>query len=418
MYRVRSLAALIAIAVVVLAAVPTHSLEAGDTLIYQLDFSMKMSCMATMKDIDIRASGTVKTTIVNITEDYITIHVEPNLNIEGLPPEYSDIFDEINEVQTITVSTSNALGPFNVNEEGVSALSKAILLLQGLYYLVDFNETKVEVAVVAYKGIPAIKLKIYLRASNYRYNFSTEVHAIQYLDMATSAVLYSEVTAKSFAPTSEYELLLKIELMNPDVLQQLLEWYEVEVEGGDRFNVAFAAEGLSVGEPEVTSDRVIFPVSGEGLGQLIIGAERGAPEPEVYVDGRPVNKHKIATADDGKTYYKVPIKFSQHEVMIVFGKPVLGAAAIEPSLPTEGGGMGSILSGPYMTLIIALVIIVVIGIAVTVAIKMVRKKRPGATPSSVPETPSPRPYHRLRYESSIFFTCGKNICMYRADSLS
>ena len=392
MYRARALAVLIAIAVVAIAAVPTHSLKAGDTLVYQLDLTMKASGIG-MQDVNMRVSGTEKITIINITEDYITIRVEPNLNVEGLPPEYSDTADQINEAQTIKVPTYGMLGP--LSEEGGAGLNDIVSILQEQLQALGFNETDVDVSEVAYNGVPAIKLEVSLNATNYLGASSNiQIHALSYLDMSTLALLYGEATAKYAANTGGFEYSYKIQLTNPEVLQQSLAGYEVEVEGGSKVSMVFAAAGLSVSEPEVANDRVRFTVSGEGIGSIIIKAAPGAPEPSVYIDGFPVSKYKIITAEDGTTYYKVPIKFSEHEVEVAFGKPVLRAASIKLNLPSVGGGAGSLLGGPYMTVIIALVIIAVAGIAAAIGVKMSRKKGPEAaptTPEAPPQTPPTPP---------------------------
>ncbi len=390
MYRARAIVTLMIIAVAVAAAVPTHSLKAGDTLIYQLDLSMKASGIG-IEDVNMRISGTVKITVINMTEDYITMRVEPSLSVEGVPPEYSDIVGEMNQEQTIKVPTYGMLGP--LGEEGGAGLNDVISMIQEQLQALGFNETNVEVSEVSYNGIPAIKLKIDLKASNYLgMGSNIEIHAVSYLDMATLALLYGEATAKYAASTGGFEYSYKIELTNPDILQQSFAGYEVEVEGGDKVSMVFAAAGLSVSEPEVTNDRVRFTVSGEGIGSVIIKAEPGAPEPSVYVDGSPVSKHKITTAADGTTYYKVPIKFSQHEVEVVFGRPVLRAAAVELSLPSEGGGAGSLIGGSLTTIILIIVAVAAIaGVAAAIAIKRARKGGPEAAPAAAPESPPQAP---------------------------
>ena len=390
MYRARAIVTLMIIAVAVAAAIPTHSLKAGDTLIYQLDLSMKASGIG-IEDVNMKISGTVKITIINMTEDYITMRVEPSLSVEGVPPEYSDIVGEMNQEQTIKVPTYGMLGP--LGEEGGAGLNDMISIIQEQLQALGFNETNVEVSEVSYNGIPAIKLKIDLKASNYLgMGSNIEIHAVSYLDMATLALLYGEATAKYAASTGGFEYSYKIQLTNPDILQQSLAGYEVEVEGGRKVSMVFAAAGLSVSEPEVTSDRVRFTVTGEGIGSVIIKAEPGAPEPSVYVDGSPVSKYKITTAADGTTYYKVPIKFSQHEVEVVFGRPVLRAAAVKLSLPSEGGGAGPLIGGSLTTTILIIVAVVAIaGVAAAIAIKRAKRGGPEAAPAAAPEPPQAPP---------------------------
>ena len=391
MYREVAVLVLLAILAAVPAALPTKSLDVGDTLIYQVDMTMKASGIG-IEDINMRVWGTVKITILNISEDYITMRVEPNLQVEGVPPEYANITGDMNKVQTITVPAYGMIGP--LSEEGGAGLNDLVSMLREQLEMLGFNETKVEVSEVMYNGVPAIKLKIDLKATNYMgMGTNVEIHATSYMDMATLALLYGEASAKYAANTGGFEFSYEIGLTNPEVLQQSLAGYEVEVEGGNKLSLVFAGEGLTVSEPRIDNEKVTFTVAGKGIGSVIIKAPPGT-EPRVYVDGEEVGKYKITTAPDGSTYYKVPIKFSEHRVDVFFGKPVIRASELSLNLPTEGGGLGPAAGIPYTTLIIIAVIIAAAAAAAAVALRMAKKGQEAVSPAPAapPETPpSPPP---------------------------
>lgn len=390
MYRATAAATLALVVLATIAALPVSSLDVGDALIYQLDLRMKASGIGIM-DVNMGVAGTVKMTLLNITEDYITLRVEPNLVVEGLPPEYSDIADEMNRPQTITVPTYGALGP--LSEEGGAGLNDLIAVIQEQLQLLGFNETNVEVSEVSYNGIPAIKLEISLNATNYLGSGSNvEMHALSYMDMSTLALLHGEATAKFTSYTGGFEYSYKITLTNPDVLRRSsLTGYEVVTGDGGKISMIFAAEGLSVSEPNVREDRVSFTVTGNGIGSIIIKAAPGTPDPSIYIDGSQANKYKITTALDGTIYYKVPIKFSQHEVDVVLSSPITRVAAIKLNLPTEGGTWASLGSSYTAVIIILAAVAAVAVIAAAFAIKMTRSKGAQAQQPSLTEPPAPPP---------------------------
>ncbi|GEM_PF-6310274 len=387
-YSTKALAAFLLLIALAIATLPTHSLKEGDTLIYDVDMRMKASGIG-IQDINMRVYGTVKITIINMTEDYIAIKVEPNLNVEGAPAEYANITSEMNKVQTLKVPTYGMLGP--LSEEGGPSLNDIISMLQQQLQALGFNETNIEVSEVTYNGVPAIKLTMSLNASNYLGTGSNIViRSVSYTDMSTMALLHGEASAKYSASTGGFELNYRIDLTNPEVLQQSLASYDVEVEGGSKLSMIFAGAGLSVSDPAVEGDKVKFTVSGEGMGSIIIKKYPGSPSPKIYIDGAPAQSHTIIRASDGTEYYKVPIKFSQHEVEVVLGKTVAKASAVKLSLPTEGGAGGA-LGGQYMTIIIVAAAVAAVAVAAVVGLKLSRRKKVEEAPPTTPATPEAPP---------------------------
>lgn len=380
MYRLGALAAALVVAAA-FAALPAHSLRAGDVLVYDLDMRMGASGIG-IQHVNMSVHGTVKMEVLIVSDEYVAVRVVPDLVVEGAPSQYENIIAEMNRVRILEVPAYSTLDP--LSEEGGPWLSDIISVLKEQLQALGFNQTSLDISEVMYRGVPSLKVSMQLNAINYLgMGTNVEIRALTYLDMSSLTLLHGEALAKYSSNTGGFYLSYEITLENPEVLQQGLAGYEIRVEGGEGLSVVFAAQGLEVGEPSIGGDKVSFTVAGEGLGSLIIKAGPGTPEPEVYVDGAPKEGFKVGTAGDGATYYKVPLRFSRHRVDIVLGRPVVSANAVELSLPAEGGGPA------YSTTALITAAAAAAAVAAAVVLKLAKRGKGG--PGEQPPPPPPPP---------------------------